>query len=441
MLLYLPLLADIPLLLLFVPTPTLSLLEFKKAAPSELSIASFLSSCGGPISMVEVTELNLREGDSHDLNGALSRLQEGLNWSIEFGGGTFVMRDNILKDLATTGIAESITFAFGKVDESVPTSEFSIDVDNHMKTFNTLVDLYNIQVDAVITLLTHPSSTHAPFPAPNFTPVVGPHRLPPLTWNAPATVDFVVRALSAFRLPHMTAPKGAGPIHQRNSRRPGQAGSLQTVKELYDTYATRIATGAVPGHAWSLSPPSLIPSIWSRLAPFTHSYGPAPRFPFKSVASCIAAAAWAALEEEVRRVGSLVGGGTSGPWYDARGLPGVVQAVSEKASEVLSTWMEQVVNVWAPSSSDDEELANGGLEANGTGDGGHDASVATNGVILANTLPPGSQKRRLSAITVANAETALPSSPTAKALKRRLDEIIASAREEVESSKRRFSEL
>ncbi|KAJ3217920.1 hypothetical protein HDU67_007071 [Dinochytrium kinnereticum] len=451
---HLPLGIHIPLLILYWCNGEISREEFMADVAVKLDLAALLTDDGGPACAVDLKIVEASNA-AFDHDAAVEVIREGVGWLASMGEPEPEVRGDVVKDVVEQHTADLIRFALEKIDETVPGPDFALNRECVAKTWNAIVDIFNIQIEVISSILSSEENYLTAWPAKEFSVGnTGIYPTPPILWNNESTLSHVGTLVDRFRLPYMNE---SDEPDDDDDHRPGNESESTAIRKMFEAYAARVST-SLAGVFGETTPPtvksSLTSTVWTRLASFERSMMLRSRevmevnalstsrrsvLPFARLGLAFASETFSMLEEALGRVAGGVAslaewlgrdrGGCT--WYLKGCVGKALGGVEGRDWEVVGRWEREVVGGWVERGSRKRgwrEVEEGeGL------DGGEGRTVmegASGGWIGVG------EGRGM------EAETMLVKSEESQytRLKRRLSEAIRGSKEEMEISRKRFAE-
>ena len=226
---------------------------------------------------------------------------------------------------------------------------FALDVNNNIKTFNLMIELYNSQMDIGEDLLSSSELCLIAWPAAEFSTVSSAKNLvPPIDWNSSHTLSNIKDLMQHCRLPYLAQLElkedalGHITIGQKT----------KLIRATYEAYVALLATKFKSDESKS----SLLSTIWRRMAPWersnTHQFSQIQlqatkfnqtRFPFSSIALIVCSFAIDHMEILLKDIFDTKGYG----WYNYDYLHqhGFSQ-LNRSIEKIINDWKTQTVDTW-----------------------------------------------------------------------------------------------
>jgi hypothetical protein len=225
----------------------------------------------------------------------------------------------------------------------------------NQKTFNTLISIFNSQVQAIGSVLTSESQAILPWPPRDFLSSKDPS-MPSLDWNSKSNIDRIRSCIESFKLPEMNmTDESSGEIKETTEHLLSRKlEKIKSVRALYENYVTQCKYSIKS----SSSASTLLSTIWNRLAPFERSFlgrnfssasssligsgDSKSSFPFSKIFLSLASSAIESMEANM----SDLSGGKSSPWYDARQVETIVETFRNTAQQLVYDWEKDIIQCW-----------------------------------------------------------------------------------------------
>ncbi|KAJ3210983.1 hypothetical protein HDU82_006991 [Entophlyctis luteolus] len=341
----LPLGAQVPLLLLFFPNSKLGEDEFKLQAPFQLNIESMLVNQGGPVTAVDV--VSIPESSFSD-SEAKDTLVHGVEWLASMTPSQPYLRADAIRDVVEMRCADTFRYAVNRIEKLAFDIEFAMEQRMHVETFNTIIEIHNLQIQVLQRVLADPTMAEVPWPSVELSTALAvddsAHQ-PRMTWNHPQTLKGIFAVLERFKLPPMPRPDDEGTESVSSFR-------VTMIKRRYEEYASAIR------HILE-SPSSLMSQIWRQFSLFEKMSVMSARtrhvsngtskgvngFAFGKMGLIFASEVVSSLKVELHALAERIGG-IETPWYDVREVDSAVKDFEKKVHDVVGDWEARVLVPW-----------------------------------------------------------------------------------------------
>ncbi|KAJ3223932.1 hypothetical protein HDU81_008825 [Chytriomyces hyalinus] len=365
----LPLGAQVPLVLWYFPSASLSAEEFVQDVTTLFNLESILVENGGPVTAIDVRTVPMRRENEIEFLEAVDLLERCVVWMAEKSEPQPFIRSQIVKDFIEPYAADSVRLALNRIEVQMSDLDFVLDVSAHVSTFNTIVKMYNAQLEGIASLLTNKENGVLPWPCAELSAVSASSTnlrrvYPPTSWNSLEALETVQTALKSFRLPLMQLQQGNENIYGDSNN---ASTNFQIIKQHYQEYIGTLSQSSLVSNS-----NSLLSILWTRLAQFEKtrlfskkfaSAGNASTsFPLSKVGLALISDGVEALKTLLQQLGRKISGGVDelqSPWYNWHQIPSVASELTLALDAIVSDWETSVLEPWKHAVKFKDAVTNG----------------------------------------------------------------------------------
>ncbi|KAJ3236592.1 hypothetical protein HDU77_011783 [Chytriomyces hyalinus] len=353
----LPLGSQVPLVLWYFPSASLTSEEFVQDVTGQFNLESVLVDNGGPVTAIDVRTVPMRRENEIEFLEAVDLLERCVVWMAEKSESQPFIRSQIVKDFIEPYAADSVRLALNRIEVQMSDLDFVLDVSAHVSSFNTIVKMYNAQLEGIISLLANKDNGVIPWPCVELSAVSASSTnlrrvYPPTSWNSLEALETVQTTLESFRLPQMQLMQQGN--ENINGGSNNASANFQAIKQHYQEYIGTLSQSSLVNNS-----NSLLSILWSRLAQFektrlfskkfSSNGNASTNFPLSKVGLALISEGVEALKTLLQQLGQKIGGGVGevqSPWYNWHQIPSVTSELTRALDGIVSDWENSVMQPW-----------------------------------------------------------------------------------------------
>ncbi|KAI8826514.1 hypothetical protein BJ741DRAFT_39183 [Chytriomyces cf. hyalinus JEL632] len=353
----LPLGSQVPLVLWYFPSASLSAEEFVQDIATQFNLESVLVDNGGPVTAIDIRTVPMRRENEIEFLEAVDLLERCVVWMAEKSESQPFIRSQVVKDFIEPYAADSVRLALNRIEIQMSNLDFVLDVSAHVSSFNTIVKMYNAQLEGIISLLANKDNGMIPWPCAELSAVSASlttlrRVYPPTSWNSLEALETVQTTLESFKLPQMQLMQQGNENINGGSNNASR--NFQEIKQQYQEYIGTLSQSSLVSNS-----NSLLSILWSRLAQFektrlfskkfTRNGNASTGFPLSKVGLALISEGVEALKTQLQQLGQKICGGVDevkSPWYDWHQIPTVASELTRALDGIVSDWETSVMQPW-----------------------------------------------------------------------------------------------